>query len=369
MTATSMTERRRRARGIVMGSLAIGTAILFLSGRPGVGATDPCAAPGARDGDPCDDGNPCTLTDTCLGGACSGGEPRVCPPSGPCRLAGTCDPQTGACAPSPPSPNGSPCDDGDGCTRTDTCQAGQCVGADPLVCPEDAFSCTEARCRNGVCEQVFRDERCPGDGCATPACLPDSPLAEAGTGCIRTRPVPDEPRTLCAEDGDACTDDHCLGGVCAHREVADRPRCAPIQAPYVQTVALRQAGRDLAAAAAAVLRDGGPDSTRAQVERRLGDFLSDLDAVERLLAGRTPATAAGRTVAERRVRTALPVVAGLAPSLRATLRILAKGRRTGEISPSEARALSVPARELLGRVRGLERSLRRIRRFSRVFAS
>lgn len=362
-------SRRRPAGGTAVGMLAIGMAIALLPGPPRLGAEDPCAAPAARDGDPCDDGNPCTRTDTCLGGICVGGEPRECPPPGPCRLAGTCDPQTGACGLSPPRPNGSPCDDGDGCTQTDTCQAGQCVGADPLVCPEDAFACTEARCRDGVCEQVFRDERCPGDGCATPACMPDSPLAEAGTGCIRTRPVPDDPRTLCAEDGDPCTDDYCLGGVCAHREVADRPRCDPIRAPYLQTVALREGGRELAAAVAALLPDGGPDGTRAQVDRRLAEFLGDLDTVEGLLSGRRTGNAAGRTVAERRVRAALPVVTGLAPRLRATLRILGRARRRGELPRSAARALSAQGRDLLGRARGLERSLRGLRRLSRIFAS
>ena len=31
--------------------------------------------------------------------------------------------------------NGTPCNDGNACTRTDTCQGGQCVGTNPIVCP------------------------------------------------------------------------------------------------------------------------------------------------------------------------------------------------------------------------------------------
>jgi len=39
----------------------------------------------------------------------------------------------------PQSADGTPCDDGNACTRTDTCIAGLCIGGDPLICtPLDA---------------------------------------------------------------------------------------------------------------------------------------------------------------------------------------------------------------------------------------
>jgi len=31
-------------------------------------------------------------------------------------------------------PNGTPCDDGNACKRTDTCQSGVCVGTNPVSC-------------------------------------------------------------------------------------------------------------------------------------------------------------------------------------------------------------------------------------------
>jgi len=80
---------------------------------------------------PCSDGNACTRNDACQGGVCTGPNPVVCTPSDQCHLAGTCDPETGACS-NPPAPNGVACNDGNACTRNDACQAGICMGsADP----------------------------------------------------------------------------------------------------------------------------------------------------------------------------------------------------------------------------------------------
>ena len=57
-----------------------------------------------------------------------------CPQPGPCQvLAGTCDPQSGCPAPVA-APNGTACDDGNSCTHTDSCQAGACVGSNPVAC-------------------------------------------------------------------------------------------------------------------------------------------------------------------------------------------------------------------------------------------
>lgn len=60
------------------------------------------------DGTSCDDGNPCTVFDSCKAGICSPGT----------RLA-----------------DGAACDDDNVCTQTDSCQSGVCIGSDPLVCP------------------------------------------------------------------------------------------------------------------------------------------------------------------------------------------------------------------------------------------
>src|SRR5882672_5295723 len=76
---------------------------------------------------PCSDGNACTRNDACQGGVCTGSNPVVCTPSDQCHLAGTCNPETGACS-NPQAPNGAACNDGNACTRNDACQAGICMG-------------------------------------------------------------------------------------------------------------------------------------------------------------------------------------------------------------------------------------------------
>jgi MYXO-CTERM domain-containing protein len=112
------------------------------------GTCDPlsglCSDPLKADGEICDDGNPCTQTDTCQAGICEGGNPVVCTALDACHLAGTCDPQTGACS-NPFADNGTSCDDGNVCTQLDTCQAGTCVGTDPLDC-DDIDECTLDEC-------------------------------------------------------------------------------------------------------------------------------------------------------------------------------------------------------------------------------
>jgi immune inhibitor InhA-like protein len=88
---------------------------------PGTGA---CNTPTLADGTACNDGNACTQTDTCQAGACAGANPVTCGATDSCHTGGTCDPSTGACAPSAPKAVGSVCDDGDACTLDDTCQVG-----------------------------------------------------------------------------------------------------------------------------------------------------------------------------------------------------------------------------------------------------
>src|SRR5262249_33267218 len=97
-------------------------------------ATGVCSNPARPDGTACTDGNACTQTDTCQAGACVGGNPVVCAASDQCHAVGTCDPSTGACS-NPAKPDGAACNDGNACTPTDTCQAGACVGGNPAACP------------------------------------------------------------------------------------------------------------------------------------------------------------------------------------------------------------------------------------------
>jgi hypothetical protein len=182
----------------------------------------------------CDDGNACTVNDTCAAGACTG-TPMVCnTPRAPACLdatqlqtydnPGVCNGgrcvytqqtitcgsggcannacQTDPCANltcnTPPSvcygsagtcsqgscsypPNQAACDDGDACTTGDTCGGGVCRGA-PKVCnTPDPDTCRDAntaaiherigRCAAGTCGYTVRYISCPA-GCANGACNP-----------------------------------------------------------------------------------------------------------------------------------------------------------------------------------------------------
>jgi hypothetical protein len=94
-----------------------------------------CADPSVADGTPCDDGNACTHTDTCQAGVCAGGTPPVCAASDQCHTAGSCDPATGACS-NPMAPDGTACDDNKPCTSDDVCTGGACGGTPITVPPE-----------------------------------------------------------------------------------------------------------------------------------------------------------------------------------------------------------------------------------------
>ena len=125
-------------------------------------------------GEPCNDGDDCTLADTCIVGYCSG-TPFACDSPGQCEttIGATCN-GDGTCL-YPPA-TGSACNDGDPCTMTDHCRADK-------TCAGLTYTCDAP----GPCETNV-GATCNGDG--TCAYQPDT-----GTAC---------------DDGDPCTTtDHC----------------------------------------------------------------------------------------------------------------------------------------------------------------
>jgi hypothetical protein len=91
-----------------------------------------CSDPGNQGGS-CDDGNACTSSDVCQGGACSGtpvGNGTLCDDANDCTQSDAC--QSGVCTGAAVG-DGAPCDDGDICSRPDTCQAGVCAGIAPAL--------------------------------------------------------------------------------------------------------------------------------------------------------------------------------------------------------------------------------------------
>ena len=182
---------------------------------------------------PCDDGNPCTLdacvNDVCVhtpapaGNACSlpNGMPGVCDGAGNCIES--------ECTGSPP------CDDGNPCT-VDECVNGVCIHTPALagsvcslpngmpgVCDgtgnciesectgtppcDDGNPCTIDVCVNGVCVHT---PALAGSACSLPNGMPgvcDGTGNCIESGCTGTPPC---------DDGNPCTIDECVNGICVY---------------------------------------------------------------------------------------------------------------------------------------------------------
>ncbi|TMA43559.1 MAG: hypothetical protein E6J81_15855, partial [Deltaproteobacteria bacterium] len=204
-----------------------------------IGVCDPasgvCSNPAASDGVSCNDSNACTQSDTCQAGACTGSNPVVCAPPDQCHEAGVCDPATGTCT-FAPKVDGTSCTDGNACTQTDTCQAGVCTGANPVVCSaldqcHVAGTCDPA---SGTCSTPNKAD---GTTCTDGNACTQSDTCQAGT-CTGANPVvcsaldqchvagtcdpasgtcsnPNKVDGTTCTDGNACTQsDTCQAGTC-----------------------------------------------------------------------------------------------------------------------------------------------------------
>jgi len=159
---------------------------------------------GVRNGDPCDDGSPCTQNDKCIDEYCRGAAVS-CDDQDPCT-----DDHCEVAAGCVHTPNEATCDDDNACTTSDRCSAGVCAGrpATNLAC-NDLDPCTlNDVCTNGTCggKQNDCDDLNP---CTLDSCDASDPNAESGTGCVHT------PLTASCDDGNPCTAaDACVEGVC-----------------------------------------------------------------------------------------------------------------------------------------------------------
>lgn len=185
----------------------------------------------------CDDSNACTFNDTChINGTtifCLGTS-ITCADCSDCTID-TCDTKTGQCVFTNVT-NGTPCDDGNSCTLTETCQQGECIPQTFFDCNDnnlctndtcidqkgqpqcfyefnDGLSCNDSnactsldQCFRGACGGVSincnDNQTCTIDGC--------NPLV----GCIHNSTMA---IGLSCDDADLCTEnDQCtLGGICA----------------------------------------------------------------------------------------------------------------------------------------------------------
>ncbi len=174
---------------------------------------------------PCSDGDPCTVGDICAAGECTAGPPMDCNDGNVCT-ADSCNPESGLCVHS--AAEGA-CDDGNPCTLVDSCQGGKCVGTSAPKCDDDNV-CTTDYCDPGQgCVHLLNTSPCDDDNLCTtkdtcqlgecvggPAlnCGDNNPCTDddcqADVGCTFT------PNNAPCSDGNACTDnDQCKAGWCS----------------------------------------------------------------------------------------------------------------------------------------------------------
>ncbi len=171
------------------------------------------------------------------GGSAGAGGTSAC---GPCNAPPTaCYALTGSCvngACTYAFIEGADCDDGNACTINDTCTAGTCTGT-PMVCTTPrAPACLDAThlqtydnpgvCNGGRCVYTQETITCGAGGCAGNACqtdpcanvtcsAPPSVCYDAAGTCSQGSCSYPANHATC-DDGNACTDgDTCSGGVCS----------------------------------------------------------------------------------------------------------------------------------------------------------
>jgi uncharacterized membrane protein YgcG len=108
-------------------------------------------------GKACDDGNGCTQNDTCQAGVCAGA-----------------------------NATGPACDDGNACTQNDTCQAGVCTAGDPVACAalDSCHAAGVCAAATGKCTNPEKPDgtACAGGTCAAGVCVSTPDGSGSGSG-------------------------------------------------------------------------------------------------------------------------------------------------------------------------------------------
>ncbi|MBM4371708.1 MAG: hypothetical protein FJ098_08645, partial [Deltaproteobacteria bacterium] len=188
--------------------------------------TNPCTQDGClplvgcthvpADSLPCEDGDPCTVSDICQNGACAPGAGALSCSDGKECTQDLCVPFSGCAYPA--IPNGTPC----GLLPGGACQDGACVcipQCQGRVCGDDGCGGSCGTCPGQACvgKEFHVDIFCDVDGFCkagvqlpcddTNPCTDDS--CNPQTGCVYTN------ATLPCDDGDPCTQgERCSFGTC-----------------------------------------------------------------------------------------------------------------------------------------------------------
>lgn len=195
-------------------------------------ACDPasgCYSTDVPEGGLCDDKKPCTVADTCVGGACKSTQLKNCDDFNLCT-SDSCDQASGECL---HKPSGlTKCNDNNECTQNDSCVIvsgkAECAGSS-LDC-EDGNPCTSDTCdgktgcihkpNNGACND--NNPCTTGDYCDQTTCkggvkqqCDDNNLCTEDTCTVSQGCKFTSTDTIPCNDDNACTkDDKCKGSNC-----------------------------------------------------------------------------------------------------------------------------------------------------------
>ena len=138
-----------------------------------------CHAEPVADGSSCDDGDPCTLSDTCGGGVCVAGAPKSCAALDAACVVGVCAATTGACV-TKPRVNGTACSSGAYCQVAEACVGGACTGGHVRDCSGLDAACAVGSCDEGQ-DACVASPRPSGTACTTgDLCLLGQACDDAG---------------------------------------------------------------------------------------------------------------------------------------------------------------------------------------------
>ena len=163
-----------------------------------------CTFVNAKDGAGCNDGNACTQTDTCAAGNCKGGNPKVC--KGDDCNSGVCDASSGTCG-LKPMVDKTKCSDGNTCTNPDLCYSGKCkAGPVTCACTTDANCDDKNQCTVDKCTGTKPNTKCTNNVSSGLACN-DGKLCTSGDKCNSNGACIGN--AILCNDKNECTNDYC----------------------------------------------------------------------------------------------------------------------------------------------------------------
>ena len=181
---------------------------------------------------PCDDGNDCTSGDACTNGKCVGAGATLCDDKNVCTKD-SCDPASGKCVFAPVVVTKPiPCDDGDKCTVGESCNAGKCATAAATKC-DDGNGCTSDTCDKATGKCAFAPASGPcdsgdlctwGDTCKSGKCIVGTnKTCNDGSPCTLDACVAGKCTYKATAEGAACSD----GQACTTGDACKLGKCVP----------------------------------------------------------------------------------------------------------------------------------------------